>query len=242
MLSYTSKEAVMITGGLSSPGKMPCKSFNLPALVTCPIGRILASRENTSCTDCYALKGRYVFPNVKKAMKRRYDKVLFALSDKTGGRQVSWVEAMALLIRRQGQYFRWHDSGDVFSDEYMHLIIRVANKTPEVRHWIPTKEADRVDRFRGIIPENAIFRISTGVLYNEVTVPESPHQPRELVAHVVKFEKGHYGTVSSIKALANKRALLCLAKARADHGAEQACGDCRACWSPQIQAIVYPLH
>ena len=64
------KEAAQITGGLSAPNKMPGPSINLPA-VACITGAKLVNVKGSTCSGCYALKGRYRFPNVKDAMQRR---------------------------------------------------------------------------------------------------------------------------------------------------------------------------
>ena len=60
----------LITGGLSKPSKMPGYSYNLPA-IHCKTGSKLAQIPGTTCHGCYALKGRYRFPNVMDAMMRR---------------------------------------------------------------------------------------------------------------------------------------------------------------------------
>ena len=54
------KEATLITGGLSKPSKMPGPSFNLPA-VACITGSKLVKVAGSTCSGCYALKGRYRF-------------------------------------------------------------------------------------------------------------------------------------------------------------------------------------
>ena len=95
------KEANVIVGGLSTPGKMPCYSINLPA-AACKTGQIMARVSGTTCHGCYALKGRYRFKTTKKAMARR----LAALA------HASWTAAMTALITGH-KYFRWHDSGDL---------------------------------------------------------------------------------------------------------------------------------
>ena len=94
------KEANIIVGGLSAPGKMPCPSINLPA-AACITGSILARVPGTTCHGCYALKGRYNFKYTKIAMARRLE----ALKDSR------WVRAMVTLMQGR-KYFRWHDSGD----------------------------------------------------------------------------------------------------------------------------------
>jgi hypothetical protein len=233
-------DAQKVTGGLSSPGKMPCRSFNLPALVTCPVGKRIATIEGTSCHDCYALKGRYYFTNVKEALKKRHRLVLKAL--KKSEWETRWVEAMAHLISKQSpNYFRWHDSGDIFSLAYLDLMLRVIRLTPTTKHWIPTKEMNTIG-FReqeiAAVP-NATFRWSSGELSD---LEEWLPHPRNLVAHVAKFPNGFYGSRESILQVAARGGLLCLAATRQWKGQGQACGNCRACWDPKVKAVVYPLH
>jgi hypothetical protein len=64
------QERKLITGGLSKPSKMPGYAYNLPA-IHCKTGSKLAAIPGTTCHGCYALKGRYRFPNVMDAMMRR---------------------------------------------------------------------------------------------------------------------------------------------------------------------------
>ena len=45
------KEASAIVGGLSTPGKMPCYSINLPA-TECKTGAKLARVPGTTCHGC----------------------------------------------------------------------------------------------------------------------------------------------------------------------------------------------
>ena len=104
------KEARKITGGLSAPNKMPGPSINLPAW-NCITGLKLQAVKNSVCAGCYAMKGRYRFPNVREAM----DKRLAALADPR------WVDAMVTLISGE-PFFRWHDSGDIQSIEHLENI------------------------------------------------------------------------------------------------------------------------
>ena len=125
------KQASKITGGLSAPGKMPEGSYNLPAS-HCQTGQKLALIEGTPCSGCYALKGRYRFPNVKDALARRLDSL----------KHPDWVPAMVKLI--QGiKYFRWPDSGDLQSAWHLQQIFRVCEATPATSPWLPTQETSR---------------------------------------------------------------------------------------------------
>ena len=143
------KEADIIVGVFSKPGKMPCPSINLPA-VACVTGSKLARVPGTTCHGCYALKGRYKFPDTIKAMARR----LAALKDSR------WVRAMVTLM--QGRpYFRWHDSGDLQSAWHLKRILEVCKLTPSTHHWLPTREAQLLALMDPeVIPKNLIIRLS----------------------------------------------------------------------------------
>jgi len=143
------KEASKIVGGLSTPGKMPCYSINLPA-TECKVGAKLAQVPGTTCHGCYAMKGRYRFKNTKIAMARR----LAALQDSR------WVRAMVTLM--QGRpHFRWHDSGDIQSAWHLARILEVCKLTPDTKHWLPTRESRLLALMDPeVIPKNLIIRLS----------------------------------------------------------------------------------
>ena len=123
------KEARLITGGLSKPSKMPGPAFNLPAS-QCITGSKLVDVLNSTCSGCYALKGRYRFKNVQAALNRRLEKL----------HDPRWIEAMVTLIKDQ-PWFRWHDSGDVQSVLHLKNIFEACKRTPGTSHWLPTREA-----------------------------------------------------------------------------------------------------
>ena len=134
------KEARIITGGLSKPNKMPGPSINLPA-PACITGRKLVDVLGSTCSGCYAFKGRYRFPNVKEAMQRRLDKL----------HDPRWIEAMVTLIDAE-PVFRWHDSGDIQSAKHLTNIFEVCKRTAETLHWLPTREA----RFLKLLDPEAV--------------------------------------------------------------------------------------
>ena len=53
-------EAWALVGGLSKPSKMPGWSIGIPAK-ECKTGSKLRKVKGSTCYDCYALKGCYVF-------------------------------------------------------------------------------------------------------------------------------------------------------------------------------------
>jgi len=143
-------EALKIIGGsLSKPSKMPGWSIGLPAK-ECKTGSKLRKIEGSTCYDCYALKGCYVFKVVQDAQYRR----LAAIKDP------QWVTAMAHLINsKKPDVFRWHDSGDVQDLDHLNKIYEVCRLSPSKRHWLPTREA-WIQKHLASKPENLIIRFS----------------------------------------------------------------------------------
>ena len=147
------KEAKAITGGLSAPSKMPGPAYNLPA-VACITGAKLVNVPGSVCAGCYALKGRYRFPNVQQALQRRLDSITHP----------DWVRAMVVLIDK-APWFRWHDSGDVQGPEHIKKIFEVCKLTPGTMHWMPTREARFLKLMDpDIIPPNLIIRMSSHMI------------------------------------------------------------------------------
>jgi hypothetical protein len=144
-------ELKQITGGLSKPSKMPGFSYNLPA-TKCITGAKLVKIPGSVCSGCYALKGRYRFPNVKNAMQRRLDSINHPL----------WIQAMATsILETKTGFFRWHDSGDLQSLDHLKKIFEVCNLTPGIQHWLPTRETSIIACIQADeVPKNLIIRLS----------------------------------------------------------------------------------
>ena len=154
----TRSEAILTVGsGLSNTSKMPSFSFNLSAL-DCKTGSKLVDVEGSVCDGCYALKGNYQRYKLPVKMQPKTAKIS----------NPRWVEAMVFLINNQGNkkdrnYFRWHDSGDIQSLEHLRKIVLVCEQTPDVKHWIPTREYKIVKMYldiHGKFPANLTVRLS----------------------------------------------------------------------------------
>ena len=143
------KEALEIVGGLSKPSKMPGWSYGLPAK-ECKTGSKLRKVPGSTCYDCYALKGCYVFKVVQDAQYRRLRAI----------RDPRWVQAMVHLINsKKADVFRWHDSGDVQDLDHLNKIYEVCRLTPDRKHWMPTREA-WIQKHEHRAPDNLTIRFS----------------------------------------------------------------------------------
>lgn len=147
-------DARAAVGGLSRPSKMPGPAYSTPAK-HCNVGSKLRVIPNSVCSGCYALKGRYVFPNVQNALQRRMDTI----------NDPAWAANMATAINGQ-EWFRWHDSGDLQSLEHLVRIVEVCHATPDTKHWLPTREKGIIRRYlkSNVFPDNLTVRLSANMI------------------------------------------------------------------------------
>ena len=161
----TKKAANDIAGTLGEPSKMPGTSYGISA-ESCKTGSKLAKIEGSVCYKCYALGGNYQYPSVKVAHAKR----------ESGIENPAWANAMVTLItvthkrgvNRHGEpisvgWHRWHDFGDIQSVNHLAKICEVARRTPQIKHWLPTRELSMVQQYikaGGIVPRNLVIRVS----------------------------------------------------------------------------------
>jgi len=206
------KQAEEIVGTLSKPSKMPGYAYSTPAK-RCLIGQKMRNVVGSICAFCYALKGRYVFPNVQKAMEKRFASLTNDL----------WVDAMTYLIGKvKNPHFRWHDSGDLQGVWHIEKIVKIAKNLPSISFWLPTREYAFVSTYieqGGEVPSNLTIRLSA--LMMDGPAPVGIAQRLGLcVSGASKL--GNFNCPSSKQG--NK------------------CGDCRKCWDKNEFAIDYKKH
>jgi len=150
----TLKDAEAIAGTLSKPSKMPGYAYGIPAQ-NCIFGAKLAKVPGSVCSKCYALKGRYLFSNVKAAQQRRFASL----------QHPDWVKAMVFMIKfRKSEYFRWHDSGDLQGHWHLDKIVEIAQQCPEVQFWLPTRETKMIKTYTKGVPHNLVVRVSGAMI------------------------------------------------------------------------------
>lgn len=214
---WSTAELTAYVGGLSNPSKMPGYGYSLPAL-ECIAGTKLRAVAGSTCSGCYAMKGRYLFPNVQAALYRR----LAAIT------KPQWPEAMAELIGRKTKpavpFFRWHDSGDLQSVDHLAGIVQVAELTPTIRHWLPTREYRFVSEYLDAgpaFPPNLNVRMSA-----------------HMVGGAIPTFRGLPVTISTVSVGDPPSGSH---RCPAPHQGN-ACGSCRACWSPEVRLVDYAKH
>ncbi len=205
----TIKQALSIVQGLTSTSKMPSSSYSIPAKA-CHTGQKLRNIEGSVCSTCYALKGNYVrYPKIVEVQEKRLASI----------KSRDWVNAMIYLINNKKDIvnsgvFRWHDSGDLQDLEHFEKILKVVKATPQVKHWLPTKESKIIKAHKGPIPANLVIRLSGAMIDGKAPIYSNT------------------STVTTIKANATCRSF----------ENDGQCGTCRKCWDKTVKTISYLAH
>lgn len=220
--SLSLKSAKELAGSISDRNsKMPGSTFALSAK-RCNVGSKLVKVKGSVCDRCYALKLQKLRPSVNKGWESNYMKATALIKTNP----IAWVNACSFQIKRSaaksGEMFhRWFDSGDLPSVEFLAAICKVAEATPDIAHWLPTRESKVVKDYvkqGGVVPANLIIRISSTMIGD---TPVRGHSHTSTVHRKGDEPKGH----------------VCPAPKQGGN-----CGACRACWSFDVPNVSYTLH
>ena len=197
---------------LSKAGKMPCRSWSLQAIDTCPASIGSDGELVDACKGCYATTGNYRFPNVKKPREH----------NKEDWQRDSLVDDMVAELDND-RYFRWFDSGDMYHIKLARKMLEVMKRTPWVRHWLPTR-MHKFAKFAPVIQEmnnlpNVVVRLSSDSVIGE-TIPGA-----------------NTSTIIPTPEQATAEMTVCEAYSR-----DGKCGPCRKCWDKDTAVIAYPAH
>jgi hypothetical protein len=197
---------------LSKAGKMPCRSWSLQAIDTCPASIGSDGELVDACKGCYATTGNYRFPNVKKPREH----------NKEDWQRDSWVDDMVAELDND-RYFRWFDSGDMYHIQLARKMLEVMKRTPWVRHWLPTR-MHKFAKFGLVLLEmnnlpNVVVRLSSDSVIGE-TIPGA-----------------NTSTIIPTPEQATAEMTVCEAYSR-----DGKCGPCRKCWDKDVNVIAYPAH
>ena len=188
------------------------RSWSLQALETCPGSVADDGGLVDACKGCYATTGNYRYPNVKAPR----------IENKEDWKRDSWVDDMVKQLDSD-RYFRWFDSGDMYSLELAEKIHAVMVRTPWVKHWLPTRMA-KFSKFKAIIDsmkelDNVSVRFSSDSIMGD-------------------YSAGIHGsTIVPDAAVVPEGTTLCRA-----YENDGKCNGCRACYDKSVPVIAYPAH
>lgn len=197
---------------LSKTKKLNARSWSLQALTTCPASKDKDGELVSACKGCYATTGNYRFKNVKAP--REHNKKDWKRND--------WVSDMVQELDSD-RYFRWFDSGDMYTLGLANKMLEVMKQTPHCNHWLPTR-MHKFSKFADVIAQmealpNVVVRLSSDSVTGGI------------------IEGEHTSTIIPTPADAPVGTTVCEAYAN-----EGNCNGCRKCWSKDVKTIAYPAH
>ena len=185
-------------------------SWSLQAIETCPGSSDGKGGLVDACKGCYATTGNYRFPNVKAPR----------LFNREDWQRDDWIQDMVQALD-SSRYFRWFDSGDMYSLDLANKIYEVAKATPWVKHWLPTR-MHKFDKFKPVIEAlNKLDNVSVRLSSDSVTGG--------------LIEGLNTSTIFSDQVPEN--AVECQA-----YQHEGKCNGCRACYNKDVSVIAYKAH
>jgi len=219
----TIKQAEENIGGLSNAQKMPALSWNIP-VEYCDTGSKLITVDGSACFGCYADASRYKWSNVKDALEHHFNKYL-------ENRRL-WVESVIYLLNNKKimqdvPFFRWFDAGDIIDLDHLYDIYRVAIRTPQIKHWLPTKEWKFKEHFI-LAPDNLVVRVSAP--FKNRPFKSGVHGNHSVVLTQKEFDDT-MGTASQTG--------INYCPAYLQQGQ---CKDCRTCWDSEAEIVAYRYH
>ena len=228
-MTLSLKAAQDIAGSIGFPSKMPGTSYGIPAQ-HCLTGGKLVNVAGSVCEGCYAFHGNYQYPSVEQGQAKRF----------AGLTHEQWVNAMVRMITHihktgmgrngpiQVGHHRWHDAGDLQSEQHFANICAVAAATPHIEHWLPTRELAIVLRYianGGIVPSNLCVRVS------DTMIDGNPTRAWPITSGVTKRQ--WFSPLGDDTPITN----ICPAP---DQDGE--CKDCRLCWDKTVERTTYRFH
>lgn len=197
---------------LSKPSKMPCYSWSLEAIATCPASIGVDGELVDACKGCYATTGNYRFKNVKAPR----------VHNREDWKREQWIGDMVAELD-SSRYFRWFDSGDMYNLSLANKILEVMKQTPWCKHWLPTR-MHKFAKFKTVIEQmealpNVVVRKSSDSVLGET------------------IEGQCTSTIIPDIEAATDAMTVCEAYSR-----EGKCGSCRKCWDKSVQVVAYPAH
>jgi hypothetical protein len=188
-------------------------SWSLQALDTCQGSKDKLTGELVpACQGCYATTGNYRFPNVKAPRE----------FNKEDWKRDAWISDMVKALD-SSRYFRWFDSGDMYSIDLAQKIYEVMKLTPHCKHWMPTR-MHKFTKYNQVINSmmslpNVVVRLSsdsvTGEVINGLTTSTIFSHDDQLTSDMVECKAYQH---------------------------DGKCNGCRACYSKDVPVIAYKAH
>lgn len=203
----------MMQNKLSKTSKLDnILSWSLQAVETCPGSVGAAGNLVPACSGCYATTGCYNFKGTKAVRE----------GNKEAWQDAGWVDTMVKALQK-AKYFRWFDSGDLYSLDLARKVLEVMRRTPGTRHWLPTRMA-KFAKFQGVLAEmSALDNVKVRFSSDEVDGT---------------YTAGVHGSCI-VPTASDAAAGVFVCRAYENDGK---CSGCRACYDKSVDVVAYVAH
>lgn len=185
-------------------------SWSLQAIDTCPGSADGKGGLVPACQGCYATTGFYMFKQAKGTRE----------FNREDWQRDGWINEMVQALENS-RYFRWFDSGDMYSLDLAWKMHTVMLRTPWVSHWLPTR-MHKFAKFESVIAHmqalpNVVVRFSSDSVDGSIIpgATTSTIFSGEVPAGVTECQAYQH---------------------------DGKCNGCRACYSKDVQVIGYKAH
>jgi hypothetical protein len=187
-------------------------SWSLQAVETCPASVGKDGELVPACKGCYATTGNYNYPNVKAPR----------LENKQDWQRADWVNDM-LVALDSSRYFRFFDSGDMYSIDLAEKILELCTKATWCKFWIPTR-MHKFKKFEAVLSKlqalpNVVVRFSSDEIDG------------------TKVNGSTTSVIFSDELQLQGDEFICRA-----YENDGKCNGCRACYSKDVSVIAYKAH
>lgn len=182
-------------------------SINLPAGITC--------RADAPCrkSGCYAMKGHWLYQNVKNSLQENLDAYV-----NNPSLYFDSIASQTALAR----FVRWHSSGDIVDAKYFEGMCKVARKNKATHYLCFTKKFEIINDFIASgkkIPKNLSVVFSAWSNW----IPDNPYNLPTTYVYGKNFNNE----------LIPKDSIPCVGK----------CENCQSCWTlKKGQSVYFKKH
>lgn len=182
-------------------------SINLPAGITC--------RADAPCrkSGCYAMKGHWLYQNVKNSLQENLDAYV-----NNPSLYFDSIASQTALAR----FVRWHSSGDIVDAKYFEGMCKVARKNKATHYLCFTKKFEIINDFIASgkkIPKNLSVVFSAWSNW----IPDNPYDLPTTYVYGKNFNNE----------LIPKDSIPCVGK----------CESCQSCWTlKKGQSVFFKKH
>ena len=224
----TMKHARLTAGNVQKGNKKILGStWSIPP-DTCHVGSTLREIEGSTCFNCYDFASYKMYPSVRVGRTNNLELYRAAKSadmlpefGEALAKQIENISANKAKREEPGSSLhRWFTGGDLQDIEMLRMFVYVANLLPNMRFWLPTREAAIVRKYLASnpagFPGNLIVRISSAMVDG---------------APLTSFD--HTSTVHTEE----NEGHACPAYQQGGN-----CQDCTACWDKSVVNVSYKAH